>query len=259
MLFWLKKIATVPFLPLYFSLIAGIIGLIFLCFSQRQKLGRLLVCAGVFALAVFSNQGVAMMLLSPLENDIPALPDFHTASEIPTQLSRCTAIVVLGGGHADTPQISRINQLSTSSLSRIGEAVRLSRWLPGAKFVVSGHHIKNLSHAQVLGEAAVSLGVDPGRIVRLDEPRDTEDEIIELSRRFPGQPIAIVTSAWHMPRTLQLCEKFGVQAVPCPADLMLKAAIGERPNFIRWDLESLERSTRAIHEYLGMAWVKLRG
>jgi uncharacterized SAM-binding protein YcdF (DUF218 family) len=259
MLFWLKKIATVPFLPLYFSLIAGSLGLFLLCFVRRQKLGRLLISCGVFALALFSNQGVAMLMLAPLENDIPALPDFHTPAEVPARLSRCKAIVVLGGGHADAPQISRINQLSTSSLSRIGEAVRLSRWLPEAKFVVSGHHIKTLSHAQVLGEAAVSLGVDPGRIVRLDEPRDTEDEIVELSRRFRGRPIALVTSAWHMPRTLQLCEKFGVEAVPCPADLMLKAAVGEGPNFIKWDLESLGQSTRAIHEYLGMVWIKLRG
>lgn len=259
MLFWLKKTLTVPFLPLYFSLLTGLLGTVLGSWTKRQRLGRVLGFCSLTSLAIFSNKGVATRLLGPLEDEFSAMPEIRSASDLPAELRACVAIVVLGGGHADTPTMSRVNQLSTASMSRIGEAVRLSRWIPQARFVTSGHHKQEVSHAQVLAEAAISLGVDPARIERMDDPRDTEDEVQTLSKRYPGQPVAIVTSAWHMPRTVELCQSFKVNVVPCPADFMIKAKQGERPEYFSWDLESLERSTKAIREYLGMLWIRLRG
>ena len=261
MLFWLKKLATVPFLPLYFTLLAGITGAALLWRPRRRNLGRSLVCVALLILLTFSNHGVSDLLLRPIERHYPAIPETASGNELPSELKPCVAIVVLGGGHADSPGLSRVNQLSNSALSRIAEAVRLSRLLPTAKFVVSGHHKESLSHAQVLGEAAVSLGVAPERILRLDDPRDTEDEINELARRFGRTSIALVTSAWHMPRAMQLCQSAGVNAVPCPADFMSKpeAESATTITFLFWDLESLERSTKAVHEHLGALWLKVRG
>ena len=259
MLFWLKKTLTVPFLPLYFSMLAGFAAIVLGGLTRRQKLSRMLWFGSFASLAIFSNKGVATRLLGPLESEFPAVPEIRASADLPADLRACVAIVVLGGGHADVPTMSRVNQLSTASMSRIGEAVRLSRWLPEARLVTSGHHIESLSHAQVLAEAAISLGVDPARIERMDDPRDTEDEIQTLSKRYPGQPVAIVTSAWHMRRTVDLCHTFKVNVVPCPADFMLKANPRERPGYLSWDLESLERSTKAIHEYLGILWLRLRG
>jgi uncharacterized SAM-binding protein YcdF (DUF218 family) len=259
MLFWLKKTLTIPFLPLYFSLLSGLFGLTLLCLTKRQKLARFALFCSLGSLLLFSNKGVAMRLVGPLENRYPPIPEIHSQAELPSELKACVAIVVLGGGHSDVPAMSRVNQLSTASMSRIGEAVRLSRWLPDAKFVTSGHHLKEISHAQVLAEAAMSLGIAPERIVRMDEPRDTEDEILGLAQRFPGKPVAIVTSAWHMPRTMELCTHFRVKAVPCPTDYLLKLTPEQSPEYVGWDLQSLEQSTRAIHEYLGILWLRLRG
>jgi len=55
MLFWLKKALTAPFLPLNFTLLAGVIGVILLA-TKRQKLGRALVMAAVLALVVFPTK-----------------------------------------------------------------------------------------------------------------------------------------------------------------------------------------------------------
>ena len=259
MLFELKKLATIPFLPLYFALLTGCVGFAFLWMKEEKRWARLFVGLSLASLALFSNHAVAGLLARSLESKYAAIPDFHRADEVPYALRPCVAIVVLGGGHADAPSLSRVNQLSSSSLSRIAEAVRLARWLPHAKLIVSGHHTAELSHAQVLGEAAVSLGVDPTRIVRMDEPRDTEDEISELSRRVGSAPVALVTSAWHMPRAMEFCHHYKVNAIPCPADFLEKPEPGARNGSTVWELESLERSTKAIHERLGLLWLKLRG
>jgi len=259
MLFWLKKATTVPFLPLYFCLLVGLTGALLLSWSKYSRLGRSLVWAALLVLLTFSNRGVSGWLLSPIEHRYAAIPEASSTAPLSPELKACVALVVLGAGHTDAPGMSRVNQLSGSALSRIAEAVRLARLLPSAKFVVSGRHLPELSHAQVLGEAAVSLGVAPERIVRMDDPQDTEDEVNELKRRFGNQPVAVVTSAWHMPRAMQLCRAAGVNAVPCPADFMSKPEEKSKASVFGWDLESLERSTKAIHEYLGAAWLSLRG
>ncbi len=259
MLFELKKLLTIPFLPLYFALLSGVVAIIFLYAKRNSHWGRWLALISTGTLLVFSNKAFATMLLGPLEHRYPAIPEIRSGTDLSPELSQCVAIVVLGGGHADAPALSRVNQLSSSALSRIAEAVRLSRVLPHATFIVSGHHTAEISHAQVLGEAAVSLGLDPARVVRMDNPRDTEDEIAELSRRLGTAPVALVTSAWHMPRAMELCRHFNVHAVPCPADYMVKLEPLSESGIFVWELEALERSTKAMHEYIGLAWLKLRG
>lgn len=259
MLFWLKKILTIPLLPLYISLLWGLAGVALLWTKRYVRPGRLFVTVGVAVLLVASNKLVSTLLLRPLELRYPAIPEARSASELPHDVAHAAAIVVLGGGHADAPGLSRVNQLSNASMARITEAVRLVRLLPQTKLVVSGHHIKELSHAQVLAEAAASLGIPPERIVRLDDPRDTEDEIHEVAKRFGEAPVVIVTSAWHLPRAMQLCGSMGVKGVPCPTGYMLRPDGNFRSQLLSWNLEALEGSTKAIHEYVGAVWLKLRG
>src|ERR1035437_6503683 len=128
MLFWLKKTLTLPFLPLYFALCTGLVGSALL-WTKRQKLGRALVTAAALSLLIFSNKGVALLLLGPLETRYAPIPEARTNAGLPSPVTACRTIVVLGGGHSDTPQLSRVNQLSSSTLSRLAEAVRLARLL----------------------------------------------------------------------------------------------------------------------------------
>jgi uncharacterized SAM-binding protein YcdF (DUF218 family) len=266
MFFWPKKILTLFFLPLHFALIAGVAGLILLHLRRRERLARILLTASIAALVLFSNRGVAQLLIRPLESHYPAVPEFAPASAtssapLPPGLTSCRYIIVLGGGHARSPGLSRINQLSTASLSRLAEAIRIFRHLPSdARFVVSGHDGEgNTSHAQILAEAAISLGVPPDRIDRFDNTRDTHDEALALRKLAGDTPVAIVTSAWHMPRALNLCQTAGLNAIPCPADFMLKPEATADAGLLLFDLGALERSTKAIHEYLGLLWSALRG
>lgn len=260
MLFWLKKALTLPFLPLHFALIVGTVGIIMLLWTRRQKTGRALVTAAVLALAIFSNKGFARYLIAPLESQYAAIPEARVRSELPSPAQACRTIVVLGGGHSDPTTRSRVNQLSNSALSRLTEAVRLARLLPEAKVIVSGYNgPRKTSHAQILAEAAQSLGLAPERIIRLDTTRDTHDEALELAQRLGSEPFLLVTSAWHMPRSMALCKKAGLHPIAVPADFMLRQESDDGLSLLCWNLDALERSTKAIHERLGLFWSRLRG
>lgn len=260
MLFWLKKILTIPFMPLNFALLLGLVGLILLFWTKRQKLGRVLLAAAFLALALFSNKGIARLLIAPLENQFSALPEAPNASALAPDVANCRTIVVLGGGHSDSPGLSRVNQLSTSSLSRLTEGVRLAHLLPDAKFIVSGYNgPRTFSHAQILAEAAQSLGIAPARFIRFDHTRDTDDEAQALVREIGPQPFLLITSAWHMPRAMALCKKAGLHPIAAPADFMLRPGPDDKQDWLGWDLGALERSSKAIHERLGLFWAKLRG
>ena len=260
MMFWLKKALTVPFLPLYFSLLTAGAGVFLLWASQRVRVARVLLSFAFLSLLVASNGAVSSWLIAGLESRYPPLPDFKLGQPLPPELAKCEAIVVLGGGHADGTNLSYINQLSGAALSRLAEGVRLTRLLPSAKLIVSGNNGSRYpSHAKILENAALSLGVEPGRIVRMDEARDTEDEANGIARRIGTAPFVLLTSAWHLPRATALCERGGLHPLPCPADFMLKRNREESSPWFGFDLEALERSTKAIHEHLGLFWARLRG
>ena len=261
MLFWLKKTVGYWLMPLPFCLALMVAGLLLLRSTRHPRAGRRLLLAGALLLLVLSNRQVGQALLRPLERQYAAIPELAPGAPLPAPLAACRTIVILGGGHADRAGFSATNQLSSSALARLTEGVRLARRLPEATLIVSGPAAGNgAPHASVLAQAAVSLGLDPRRIVQLDTARDTDDEAQELRRRIgPGVPFALVTSAWHMPRAVALMRRAGLAPLPCPADFLSHDDGETHAGDWLCDLSGLEQSTWAIYERLGATWARLQG
>jgi uncharacterized SAM-binding protein YcdF (DUF218 family) len=93
----------------------------------------------------------------------------------------------------------------------------------------------------------------------VDTARDTEDESHAIARLANGRRVALVTSAWHMPRAAHLFRKAGVDFVPCPTDYLARRSVRGGLAELSWDSESLVRSSFAVHEWLGLLWLRLRG
>ncbi len=259
-MFWLKKFVSFWLMPLPFCAALLIFGLFLTRSQRRSRLGRGLLVAAAALLVLLSNKAVSNGLLRPLEDRYPAIPEIAAGAPSPAPLAGCGFVVVLGGGHTDMPGKPATSQLSTAALERVTEAVRLLRALPEARLIVSGPGEPGRpTHAAVLAAAAESLGVDPARITQVDTALDTEDESQAVSRIVGGARVALVTSAWHMPRAARLFRRAGVDFVPCPTDFVARENF--RPSWVdfSWDSESLERSTQAVHEWLGLAWLRLRG
>jgi uncharacterized SAM-binding protein YcdF (DUF218 family) len=260
MLFTLKKLVSFWLMPLPFWALFTLIGAILLRWPRTARLGRALLITAALVLLLASNKFVSRWLIRPLETRYPAIPEFVAGQPLPKEITGCQFVFVLGGGNGLSPNMAATNLLSGSALSRTVEAVRLLRVLPDAKLVVSGPSTaKRISHAVVLARAAQTLGVTPERIVHIENAHDTEDEANAVKRIAGDAPVAIVTSAWHLPRTMALCRSAGVNAVACPSDYKSHVDDAIQWDDFLWELDALGRSTLAIRERIGYLWIWLRG
>jgi len=262
MTFWLKKVVGYWLMPLPLSLILMVVGATLLRFTDRKRLGRGCLFAGALWLLICSNAGVGTWLVRGLEGRFPSQPALLENSEIPAALARCEFVAVLGGGHTYVPGWPANNQLSSSALARIIEGVRLVRRLPQARLIVSGpvnERVSGPSHARMLADVAVSLGVERERILEIDTARDTENEAVAIRAIAGNRSVAVVTSAWHMPRSIALCQRQNIDAVACPTDYAAATDRAIPSDFYKWNLGGLERSTKAIYERIGATWSRLRG
>ena len=166
-------------------------------------------------------------------------------------------MAVLGAGYEFAPGRPPIGWLQVAGLERLVEGVRVLRLAPSARLVVSGSgEAGEPSTADVMARAAESLGVDPARIVRFDTARDTADEITALRKLVGTKKVVIVTSAEHLPRAMQLAAHAGLNAIAAPARVALGGTRSGWSGLVP-SVFSLERSTTAIHEWLGRLWAGL--
>jgi uncharacterized SAM-binding protein YcdF (DUF218 family) len=260
MLFWLKKSVSFWLMPLPACLTLLVAGLVLSHRERWRRLGRILLTTGLALLIAFSNKAVSRWLIAPLEAAYPPIPELTQSSPVPAELAACRYIVVLGGGHGDVPGLSATNKLSTSGIGRLAECARLAQALPNTTVIFSGPSDgSGETHARVLARAAESLGVPARRIRLIETARDTEDEAQAVKAIAGDAKVALVTSAWHMPRAAGLFRKAGVAALPCPSDYRGKSNPDFRWTDYSWDADSLDRSTFAVHESIGYFWAWLQG
>ena len=256
----LKKFVSFWLMPLPFCLTLVFAGLWLARSPRRARLGRGLLIAGTVLLLLFSHKTVSVWLMRPLEARYPAMPELRAGQPLPANLAACRFVVVLGGGHGDMPELPATSQLSPSALGRIVEGVRLLRLLPDARLIVSGPVVgDNPSHAAVLARAAEALGIERRRVIQIDSAHDTEEESLATKKIVGDAPFALVTTAWHLPRSMALFRRAGMSPLPCPADFAAKPTPDFRWTDLLWDTGALERSTLAVRERIGYLWIWLRG
>jgi len=259
-LFWLKKVVSFWLMPLPLSLALGAAGFVCWRYTRRRRLGRGLIAVAIAILLISTNKFVAESLLRPLETIYPAMPEFAEARPLPRKLAECRHVVVLGGGNHRTPDVAASNLLSTASLARLVEGIRILRVLPAAKLIITGSgEPGEITNAVMQGRAAISLGVAPERILYVELVRDTEDESRAVARLAGEGPVALVTSAWHMRRAAALFRGAGLKTVPCPADFTTKDNPGWKVDDFLWEVGAIYGTSRALREHLGYLWIRLRG
>lgn len=263
-MFLLKKLLGAALMPLPLALALLTLGLLFML---RRKRLRGWVCAGLgwAILAVAANRGVATALTAALERAHPPAPALIAGEPPPAAFAGVAYVVVLGSGHGDAPGLSAGQRLSPSARARLMEGVRLVRGLPDARLLTLGPVPSDKpdapSHARVLADAAVELGVERERILEIDSPRDTAEETAATAKLIGPARIVLVTSAWHMPRALTLADRAGLRDIlPAPADHLggRDASIPARA-WITWNAEALTDTTRGWRELLGRWWTSLGG
>lgn len=242
MSFFLKKLVggwLMPF-PLACTLLA--LGLLL----WRRQIGRLLAAAALLLLLLCAWWPVASLLLAPLETRYPVWSPRSDPARY---------VVVMGGSHVDSAGLPVTNRLNAASTSRLLEGIAVHRANPGSYLLLSGGGFGGRSNAELMAETAVALGVSPERIRLQAVSRDTEEEVRLLAEMIGDEPFIVVTSASHMPRTMAAFARIGLEPVPAPTYFI------DRRGGVGWrmSVDALAASSAAIHEYLGLTWMALRG
>jgi uncharacterized SAM-binding protein YcdF (DUF218 family) len=260
-MFALKKLLSAALQPCSLLLAVMVLGLVLLFFTKRQRTAKILLTAGLALLALLCLGPVARTLVRPLETTYPPLLAQATqaVSTLPDGSPTPRWVVVLGGGKSESRSLAPIHQLSDSSLVRLAEGIRLQRLLPESKLVLSGGSSgMTTSEAETLAAAGVSMGAPQDHMVLESQSWDTIDEVRVLRALLGEDRFVLVTSAMHMPRAMAMFKKAGMNPIPAPTDYL---AMGEDSDLLGYfpHAGAGQMIERALHEYLGLFWARMRG
>lgn len=250
-------------LLLHFAEPLGIVWLLLTAFLalrlwQRQYRGILLPGAAWIVFTAFTCTPLASLWLASLEARFPPVE----SGDVPA----CDAIVCLGGGAAPSPAEPSGVHLKSAG-DRLTAALVMVRMQKKRPLVLGGGgykvHGRWTSEADTLAERLRPMMDEPHEIISLGMCADTHDEAVrtaELARVRGWHHIALVTSAYHMPRAAATFEKQGLQVTPVPCNYVTS-------RFRGGDLEwlhapgygGLEKFSLWLHEILGSFYYHWKG
>jgi uncharacterized SAM-binding protein YcdF (DUF218 family) len=187
-------------------------------------------------------------------------------------LPQADIILVLSGGHepADYP---RPGPEIGGDGDRLIYAARLYKQGKASRLLLSGGTIEWINNsgnpAEDMAELLELMGVPRRALILETESRNTYENARAckgILDELGARQVILVTSAWHMPRSVLLFQKQGIKVIPAPTDFIFT-----RPNLpqpvtlasLLYDLlpgpENLARTTLLLKEYLGLFIYKLRG
>ena len=247
-------------MPLPFFLLISFVGLFFLWRGKRVFTGKILTTLGLIGLTIMSYNPVSRALNAPLNCKYEAystnqLKKIGTESETLVQY-----VVVLAGGHKSDPNIPVTSRISGHSMIRLVEGIRILRKNPGARLILSGGGaVDPVPEARVMAEISQFMGVSKDDMIIESASNDTKDQAWLIKPIVGTAPFVLVTSATHMPRSMALFQKMGMRPIPGPAGTTSRIKMPFSPQDIFPSVSSLNSTTEAVHEYLGLLWGKLKG
>ena len=250
------KVASALAYPLGFALCGLLAALCAFAFGARRK-GIAASASLVVLLWAASIPVTARALLSTLEAQYPA-------SAIETYPA-VDVIIVLGGGVRPANEANPYPDLGEAS-DRAIHAYRLYRAGKAPHILLSGGPVLGAAtdetEAGAMAELLVGLGVDRSHLIIEDKSRNTHENAVETAliwRRDHFRSALLITSAAHMPRALAAFRQTGMAVEPAPTDIIHGSIKDPFPLSVLPDSESLDRTTKALKEWLGLIVYRWRG
>jgi len=252
-MFIFKKLVAPLFFPISICLEVLLIGLFFLWFTRRQKIGRTIVSLGTIFLVMISHETIANVLLRPLEYKYSTITDISAFSNVKW-------VAVLSGGLSADPILSVTDQLSRASLIRLVEGIRIHRKLANSKLILSGGDVfSSMSEAKIMEKLAIELGTDKKKLVLESKSRDTKDQVGFIHDIIGNDKFILVTSASHMARSMALFQSKGMNPIPAPTGYHVKKIKKISPSMFFPNAKGIDKMERVVYEYLGIVWARLKG
>jgi uncharacterized SAM-binding protein YcdF (DUF218 family) len=254
--FALSKTIGVMLLPTNFLIGLGLLGAVLLA-ARWARLGRRLLVTSVALLAICGFSPLGNWLLYPLESRFPVWDATRGAPD---------GIVVLGGPIDPELSLAHDTAVFRGSVDRMIATAALALRYPKARIVYSGGNAnlvfdaaaKETDYARAVFE---NLGVSGERLMMEGRSRNTQENA-EFSKALAspkaGERWLLVTSAYHMPRSVGAFRKAGFAVEPYPVDWR----VGGRWDLVAFSIYSIEGLGRvevALREWMGLIAYRISG
>jgi len=248
MLFFLKKLLTFCIIPPGIIIILLIVSAFFI--KKRWKTLNIILALVLYSISI---EPVKDMFITPLE-DAYRVPPMES-------LKKYDAYIVLGGGiNENAPDLNGEGQLSSESLPRVVDAYRLYK-IEKKPIILSGGRVYGKkSEAQIAKKFLISLGVNERDIIIEENSRDTYENALlvkEILKNKGLNKIILITSAFHMKRSVQLFKKHFSHILPYPTGYRTSRSdynvLSYMPNG-----ENIAFVAYSIKEYMGIMYYKLK-
>ena len=205
------------------------------------------LAATLFFFTLFTSTGAVM--LQELENRIPR------PASLPADLS---CIIILGGAFENEVIAQRGGIEFNQAADRFIEGLKLAQAHPAARILISGGD--GSFSGQYDGDAKTSatffstFGIAPERLIREDQSRTTFENAANTKELLEANGLAdcaLVTSAFHMPRSVGLFRKLGIPVIPWPVDYRTSGQLTMAPDFSQPSLNA-QLTTTAAREWTGL-------
>lgn len=244
MLYWIKFIYTTFLFPpgLFIVLLAWLA----IRLLRRQRRSAVLLLTLTLLLYGCSIPLVSNAVVRSLESRYA--PPAEPSGDL---------IVMLGGGATlDTPNLSGQGHLSGYAANRLLTAVQLQRRLQ-VPVVVSGGKVLATTgcEAEVAAHILRDLGVADQQILLDDQSLNTADNArntAALMAQYGYRRPILVTSAFHMARSVKQFAKNGVTVQPYPADYLVNVHSGFEWHHLWPSAAALLEFSLGAKEYLGL-------
>ena len=249
-MFVLSKLMSAITHPVFWLALWWCVALCLLSLSARWRRSALrMLWAGWVFLGLLGFEALPQALLRPLENRYP-VPS-------PEAVAHHVGMIVLGGATQHPGSYQEHAQLPLGEAAeRMSVPVGLMRQYPHLELVFSGGEGRLLatgvSEAELAKAFYVEQGVDLSRVILEGGSRTTRENALQVAALLGKrcqEPWLLVTSAWHMPRSVNEFEAVGCHVTPYPVDFRTGEAT-------LWTEYSLARSLllwqTALHEWLGL-------
>lgn len=256
MFFALSKTLGVMALPTNFLISLGIIGAL-LCATRWARLGRRLAVTAIVLLAIVGFSPLGNLLLYPLES---RFPPWNAASGAPD------GIIVLGGPIDAELSVEHDTPVVRSAADRLIAGAALARRYPNARFVFTGGSPNLIGNdareADYAGAIFESLGIAKSRLIMERRSRNTYENAqftADMVKPKPGERWLLVTSAFHMPRSIGLFRKAGFTVEAYPVDWRVGRGWSDVLAFTPIANDGLARTDIGLREWMGLVAYRLTG
>jgi uncharacterized SAM-binding protein YcdF (DUF218 family) len=253
-MFLVSKLFWIVAEPSNFFALMVILAAILLLTRWRRWGVRLTVLLAVLAAALMVVP-VGAWLEIPLEDRFPP------PSPMPAHVD---GIIVLGGAVSTVLTERRGQPTVNEHAERFLALAELARRYPDAKLVYSGGSASPFMPQYREADAAKAvideLGIDPSRMIYERESRNTVENVRyskALVQPKPGEVWLLVTSGWHLPRSVGIFRQQGWPVIPYPVDYLTDGVYWKikDPDFN----EGLGLLHRGLKEWIGMVAYHLLG